>query len=92
MYGIFLPFLKLESALNYNKQFDKGYNGNLFTHMQIKYCIQHISKLLNVKPYQLRFQNIEFGLNIELNFDPQTFIKGLLIQRNKVFELNQTIT
>lgn len=77
-------------APNYNKQFDKGYNGNLFTHMQIKYCIQHISKLLNVKPYQLRFQNIEFGLNIELNFDPQTFIKGLLIQRNKVFELKHS--
>lgn len=77
-------------APNYNKQFDKGYNGNLFTHMQIKYCIQHISKLLNVKLHQLRFQNIEFGLNIELNFDPQTFIKGLLIQRNKVFELKHS--
>lgn len=77
-------------APNHNKHFNKGYNGNLFTYKQIKFCIQHISKLLNANPYQLRFQNIEFGINTELCFNPQTFISGLLIQRNKVFELKHS--
>jgi hypothetical protein len=77
-------------APNFNKYYNKGFNGNLFTFKQIKYSIQHIAKLLNVKVCQLRFQNIEFGLNTELDFDPQTFIKGLLIQRNKVFELKHS--
>ena len=77
-------------APNFNKYYNQGFNGNLFTFKQIKYSFQHIAKLLNVKVCQLRFQNIEFGLNTELDFNPQTFIRGLLIQRNKVFELKHS--
>ena len=77
-------------APNYNKHFNKGYNGNLFTFKQIQHSIEHITKLLDVSSHQLRFQKIEFGINTELCFDPQTFIEGLLIQRNKVFELKHS--
>ena len=77
-------------APNFNKHFNKGFNGNLFTFKQIQHSIEHITKLLDVSPHQLRFQNIEFGINTELYFDPQTFIRGLLIQRNKVFELKHS--
>ncbi len=77
-------------APNFNKHFNKGFNGNLFTFKQIQHSIEHITKLLDVSSHQLRFQNIEFGINTELYFDPQTFISGLLIQRNKVFELKHS--
>ena len=77
-------------APNFNKHFNKGFNGNLFTFKHIQHSIEHITKLLDVSPHQLRFQNIEFGINTELCFDPQTFIEGLLIQRNKVFELKHS--
>lgn len=64
----------------------KGYNGNLFTLKGISEVRQHLQELFNCKPQQMVFKNIELGINAELNFKPNMFLKGLLYHKGKIFE------
>lgn len=63
-----------------------GYNANNFKIDEIILSIEHLEKLLHSKAEHLKIQNIEFGLNLGLNYDPSLFIKGLLYHKGKMFE------
>ncbi|WP_282142620.1 hypothetical protein [Cellulophaga baltica] len=78
--------LKGVKAPNYKASNYKGFNGNIFTLANILEVRWHLTKLFRCQPKQMLFQNIEFGINIEPNFDPQLFIKGLLYHHGKEFE------
>jgi len=77
-------------APNYKKtvkqQKYKGYNGTQFTLANILEVRTHLTKLFKCEPQQMKFQNIEFGINSQPDINPQIFIKGLLYQRGKKFE------
>jgi len=64
----------------------RGFNGNLFTINNILKVRNHLSNLFNCPPEQMVFQNIEFGVNTTLLFNPQQYLKGLLYHKNILFE------
>ncbi|MDO6803459.1 hypothetical protein Q4595_13480 [Wenyingzhuangia sp. 1_MG-2023] len=78
--------LKGIKAPNYHPNNYKGYNGNIFTLENISEVRGHLYQLLFCEPQQMEFQNIEFGINTNPYFNPQTFILGLLYQMGKPFE------
>lgn len=63
-----------------------GYNGNDFLTSEILETQDYLSKLLFCTLEQMEFQNIEFGINAQISFDPQLLIKGLLFHSGKLFE------
>lgn len=79
--------LKGVKAPNYKHSKNyKGFNGNLFT---LENCIEvrrHLGSLFNCTSSQMIFQNIEFGINTSLKFNPQLFITGLLCYGTSLFE------
>jgi hypothetical protein len=64
----------------------RGFNGNQFTLDSIIEVRGHLEYLFDCKPQQMVFQNIEFGLNISVDFNPKNYLKGLLYHNNKEFE------
>ncbi len=76
-------------APNYDeKKLYKGFNGNLFTLNDIVEVRTHLEDLFDCKASQMIFQNIEFGVNIILDYNPILFIKGLLYRQNIMFEFS----
>jgi hypothetical protein len=74
-------------APNYNKEkLYKGYNGNQFKLVNILEVRTHLANLFDCQPHQMQFQNIEFGVNAEPVFNPDTFTKGLLYHNGEPFE------
>ena len=65
-----------------------GFNGNQFTLKDIVEVRVHLEKLFDCKASQMIIQNIEIGLNIEINHKPILFLKGLLYHRNRMFEFS----
>lgn len=80
-----LHSIKAPNYLNGLKTVDKGYNGTQFTLSNIIEIRTHLTTLFDCKPQQMKFQNIEFGINAEVSFNPRIFIKGLLYQMGKKF-------
>lgn len=78
-------------APNYNnKKRYKGFNGNLLTLNNIIKIRKHLEKLFYCKSKQMTFQNIEFGINAILNFNPKLYLKGLLYHKNISFEFSHS--
>ena len=76
-------------APNYDeKKSYKGFNGNQFTLNDIVEIRTHLECLFDCKASQMIFQNIEFGVNIILDYNPILFIKGLLYRQNIMFEFS----
>lgn len=76
-------------APNYDeKKLYKGFNGNQFTLNDIVEVRTHLEELFDCKASQMIFQNIEFGINIILDYNPKLFIKGLLYRQNIMFEFS----
>lgn len=75
-----------EVSPNYVPEKYKGYNGNQFDYNKIIEVRDHLTDLLRCTPQQLRFLNMEIGINTTVNFDPKTYIKGLLMHRGKQFD------
>ncbi len=74
-------------APNYkNNDTYKGFNGNQFSLINILEVRSYLLKLFDCQPQQLEFKNIEFGVNTEVLFNPNLFIKGLLYHKGKQFE------
>ena len=82
MHGILAP------NHNINKLYS-GYNGNQFTINNFVEVRTHLEDLFDCKASQMIFQNIEFGVNIILDYNPILFIKGLLYRKNIMFEFSQ---
>lgn len=65
-----------------------GFNGNQFTLNDIIEVRVHLEKLFDCKASQMIIQNIEIGLNIEVDHKPIMFIKGLLYHKNRLFDFS----
>jgi hypothetical protein len=65
---------------------EKGFNGNDFSFQEIKYVRSYLCEIFNCVQKNMIFQNVEFGVNIQISFDPRLFIKGLLFHKGKRFE------
>ena len=70
----------------YILKFHKGFNGNTFTIDGIIEVRAYLCKLFDCKPKQMLFQNIEFGVNVPVSFEPELYIKGILYHKNKLFD------
>ena len=68
----------------------KGFNGNQFNVNNIVEVRTHLEKLFNCNAKQMIFQNIEFGVNTILNFNPNFYLKGLLYHKNILFEFSHS--
>lgn len=66
----------------------KGFNGNQFTLNDIIEARAHLEKLFECNASQMLFKNVEFGINVILNFDSKIFLKGLLYHKNKFFDFS----
>tara|TARA_R110001632_G_scaffold6324_5_gene25860 strand:+ start:40007 stop:41233 length:1227 start_codon:yes stop_codon:yes gene_type:complete len=64
----------------------KGFNGNQFGINEINFVIKYLEKLLFCKASDMIIRSIELGLNLEIDFNPQLFILGLLYYKNIPFE------
>lgn len=78
--------LSKEQIKNGIKDHYRGFNGNQFTLENIFKVRGHLEYLFDCKPQQMVFQNIEFGLNLNIDFNPKHYLKGLLYHNNKEFE------
>ncbi len=80
--------IKEIKAPNYKRNNDnyKGFNGNIFYLDEIIYIRKYLCKLLNITAKNIIFENIEFGINCDVDFYPTIFISSLLYQYNKKFE------
>lgn len=80
---------KLYNSINGNeKKFNNtknGFNGNDFTINQIVEVRKYLSNLFNCTPQQMIFLNCETGINLNINYNPRKFVKGLLFHNNKSF-------
>ncbi|MCF1421040.1 hypothetical protein [Mangrovimonas futianensis] len=83
---------KLHNSLNnlpkncYKRFTEKGYNANLFTIKEIFEIRERLQQLFKVPLKNMLFQNIEFGVNIITVFNPNEFLRGLLMHNGKPFE------
>jgi hypothetical protein len=75
-------------APNYKCKKDtyKGFNGNIFYLDEIIYIRGYLCELLSLTAKDIVFENIEFGINCDVKFNPSIFINSLLYQQNKKFE------
>ncbi len=64
----------------YNKRGDQNYSD--FQLVQVWETLNIMCQALGIDPESTKLTNLEFGLNIELNFDPQIFIDRNLIMFN----------
>lgn len=63
-----------------------GFNGNTFRLKDIMFIKHHLMDIFGCQPQQLILRNIEFGINIDTNFEVKTFLSGLLFHKGKMFE------
>ncbi len=76
-------------APNYNPEKDYGYNGNMFTYIDIVEAREYLTSLFGCTPQQMIFQNIEFGVNTTSGIKPKLFLNGLLYHQNKGFDVKK---
>jgi hypothetical protein len=74
-------------APNYNKENYSGFNGNDLPLDNILEIKKILCNLFDCQSKQMIFQNIEFGINCQLDINIDLFIKGLLYHRATYFEL-----
>lgn len=78
-------------APNYNENKPyKGFNGNEFSINNIVEVRNHLEDLFDCNASQMIFQNIEFGVNIILDFNPILYLKGLLYHKNILFDFSHS--
>ena len=65
------------------------FNGDDFTITMVEKAIEQLQNELNLNPAKCRLENIEFGVNVQLPFNPDLILKNLLFHNSKKF--NQTI-
>lgn len=68
----------------------KGFNGNLFNLIDFNSIVSHLENLFDCNASQMRIQNIEFGINANLNFFPNDFLKGLLYHKSNLFDFSHS--
>ena len=73
-------------APNYKTDNYVGFNGNLFNYQNLQDTIKHLVELFDCKPQQMIIRNVEFGINAEIDFNPNKFLKGLLFHNGTPFE------
>lgn len=64
----------------------EGFNGNQFNLENLLECRKILEELFDCKPEQMIFENVEFGVNAEIGFDPKLFLNGLLYHHSIPFE------
>ncbi|MCG8769619.1 hypothetical protein [Tenacibaculum finnmarkense] len=74
-------------ALDSNCKAYKGFNGNNFNHCQIIEVRKYLELLFDCEPHQMKFQNTEFGYNLQMAFASKLFLKGLLHHKGKPFDV-----
>lgn len=62
-----------------------GFNGNDFTYKEIKLMSNLLCDLLYCEPCQLEFKNIEFGVNLNVGFNPKELLRGLMYHKGRGF-------
>lgn len=70
---------------SFHKFFNQGlHNYNNFNYNNFKNSVNEIMNLYSIKPHQCALQNIEYGLNLEVEYDVNTILDNLLLHENKV--------
>ncbi len=65
---------------------NNGYNGNSFSLHNILEVRDYFSDFFDTTPAYMIFQNLEIGLNLDVNFNPNDFLKGLLYHKGVKFD------
>lgn len=75
-----------EKLTKQQKENYKGFNGNQFTIDNIFEIRNYLQMLFGCKPNEMIIQNIEFGVNTSIHFNPNKYINGLLFHKGILFE------
>ena len=59
-------------------QIAKGFNGNIFNLIDLKESINHLCGIMGIKPNEAILRGFEYGLNISIENNPQSFLNALI--------------
>lgn len=80
--------IELKGSLH--KFFNQGYhNYNDFGLVEIQETLYELADLLKIDAKKARLTNLEVGVNIELDYDPNKFLNSLIIHRSKRFNYRE---
>ncbi len=74
----------LQGSLHKYKNYGE-HNYNDFNYSELTEVINDLSKVFQVTPESFIIQNLEFGINIELPFNPDLIITGLIVHKQTKF-------
>ncbi|HRH53535.1 MAG TPA: hypothetical protein PLN38_09435 [Chitinophagales bacterium] len=76
-------FVEISGSLH--KHFTDGYNWNDFTFTDVSLAVNKLCETLNLAPIECVISNIEFGVNVELPFNPDEMLNNLICYKYKPF-------
>jgi len=74
--------IEIQGSLHYYRH---NHNWNDFTYPELVETIDEIASKLEIEPHQAKLANLEFGVNLPLNFDPSDFLKDLILYKDEPF-------
>jgi hypothetical protein len=69
----------LELTGSFHKNFYSGQNSEPFTWPQLQTEIKNVCDILKIEPAEIQIQNLEFGVNIPVEFRPFVFLEDHLL-------------
>jgi len=69
--------------------YNNGHNHDDFTLGKLRWVIKDLKTKFGIKPEMVILNNVEIGLNLEVPFDPDDFIKSLVTYKNKSFNIHK---
>jgi hypothetical protein len=75
--------IEIQGSLHYYRH---NHNWNDFTYPELVETIDDICSKLEIEPQQFKLTNLEFGVNLPLDFDPSDFLKGLILYKDESFD------
>lgn len=74
-------------ALNQRTEVDKnkGYNGNRFTYSQFVWVLNHLAEVFGIDLIESKIMNIEFGVNLIQDKNPESILSNLIQHFSKPF-------
>lgn len=84
-------FLQDITAPNQNtqQQIAKGFNGNTFCLSQLKFGVLHLCNILKIEPREAILRGFEYGLNVTIEGNCQTFLRALMMHGNLPFSIDE---
>jgi len=79
------PSGRVEIKGSLHKYYAGGANYSTFSLLDVRIAIGKLTKELCIAPEKLVVHNLEFGVNLNTSFEPQLFLRSLVVYKNQPF-------